>query len=59
MDSAGMGAIINHHVHCEKKNVRLIVSGVSPRVFELFRMTRVDTIMSLSPSVEAAEASLL
>jgi len=59
MDSAGMGAIINHHVHCQNKQVRLIVSGVSPRVFELFRMTRVDGIMSLAPSVEAAEATLL
>lgn len=58
MDSAGMGAVINHHVHCENKKVRLIVSGVSPRVLELFRMTRVDAIMSLAPSVEVAEASL-
>jgi len=58
MDSAGMGAIINHHVSCENKKVRLIVTGVSPRVLELFRMTRVDAIMSLAPSIEEAEASL-
>jgi anti-anti-sigma factor len=58
MDSAGMGAIINHHVHCENKRVRLIVSGVSPRVLELFRMTMVDAVMSLAPSIEDAEASL-
>ena len=58
MDSAGMGAIINHHVHCENKRVRLIVSGGSPRVLELFRMTMVDAVMSLAPSIEDAEASL-
>jgi len=59
MDSAGMGAVINHHVHCENKKVRLVISGVSPRVLELFRMTRVDTIMTLAPTIEEAEASLV
>jgi anti-sigma B factor antagonist len=58
MDSAGMGAIINHHVHCMNKSVRLIVTGVSARVMELFKMTRVDGVMKLAPTVEDAEASL-
>jgi anti-anti-sigma factor len=58
MDSAGMGAIINHHVHCQNKGVRLIVTGVSPRVMELFKMTRVDSVMKLAPTIEDAEASL-
>jgi anti-anti-sigma factor len=58
MDSAGMGAIVNYYVHCQNKGVKLIVAGVSSRVMELFKMTRVDTIMSFAPSVETAEASL-
>jgi anti-anti-sigma factor len=58
MDSAGMGAIINYYVHCQNKGVRLIVAGVSSRVMELFKMTRVDTVISLAPSAEAAEAAL-
>jgi anti-anti-sigma factor len=58
MDSAGMGAIINFHVSCQNKRIRLIVCGVSPRVMELFRMTRVDSVLSFFPSVEAAEAAL-
>jgi anti-anti-sigma factor len=58
MDSAGMGAIINYYVHCQNKGVRLIIAGVSSRVMELFKMTRVDTVMSFAPSVETAEASL-
>jgi anti-sigma B factor antagonist len=58
MDSAGMGAIINHHVHCQGKGSRLIVTGVSTRVHELFRMTRVDTVISQFPTVQEAEASL-
>jgi anti-anti-sigma factor len=57
MDSAGMGLIINHYVHCQNLGIRVIVAGVSPRVHELFRMTKVDTIIVQAPTVEAAEAS--
>jgi anti-sigma B factor antagonist len=58
MDSAGMGALINHYVHCSKKDVRLIVTGVSSRVLELFKLTKMDTVISLLPTVEEAETSL-
>jgi len=58
MDSAGMGAIVNYYTHCSGKGVKLIVAGVSSRVMELFKMTRVDTVMSFAPSVEEAEAGL-
>jgi anti-sigma B factor antagonist len=58
MDSAGMGTIINFYVHCENKKTRMIASGVSARVMELFKMTKVDSVISLAESVEAAEASL-
>jgi anti-sigma B factor antagonist len=56
MDSAGMGLIINHHVHCQSKGMKMIVAGVSPRVHELFKMTRVDSVITQTASVEAAEA---
>jgi anti-anti-sigma factor len=58
MDSAGMGAVINHHVHCQGKGARLILSGVSTRIFELFKMTRVDTVITQAATVEEAENSL-
>ncbi len=58
MDSAGMGAIVNHYVHCQNKGVKMVVAGVSSRVMELFKLTRVDAVMNLAPSVEAAEAAL-
>ena len=58
MDSAGMGAVINHYVHCTKNGVRLIVTGVSSRVLELFKLTKMDTVISLLPTVEEAETSL-
>jgi len=56
MDSAGMGAIINHYTHCINKGGKLIVAGVNPRVLELFKMTRVDTVIPITASVEEAEA---
>jgi len=56
MDSAGMGLVINHYVHCQNHGAKLVVAGVSPRVLELFRMTRVDTVIPRADSVEAAEA---
>lgn len=56
MDSAGMGAIINFFTHCQKKGVRLVIAGVSPRVSELFKMTGVDTLIPMTNSLEEAEA---
>jgi anti-anti-sigma factor len=58
MDSAGMGAIINYYTHCQGKGVKLILTGVSSRVMELFKLTRVDTLMTFAPSAEEAEAKL-
>jgi len=58
MDSAGMGAIMNYYTHCQGKRVKLIVAGVSSRVMELFKMTRVDTVMTFAEGVEEAEAKL-
>jgi anti-anti-sigma factor len=55
MDSSGMGAIINYHVHCERNGARLVVTGVSSRVLELFKLTHVDTVIAMGASVEAVE----
>jgi anti-anti-sigma factor len=57
MDSAGMGAIINHYTHCTGKGSRLVVVGVSDRVLELFKMTKVNTIISMAETVDEAEAN--
>jgi anti-anti-sigma regulatory factor len=53
-----MGAIMNYYTHCQGKRVKLIVAGVSSRVMELFKMTRVDTVMTFAEGVEEAEAKL-
>ena len=56
MDSAGMGSLINYYVHCEKNGITMVVAGVSSRVMELFKLTKVDTVIALATTVEEAEA---
>ena len=57
MDSAGMGAIINYFVSCQRHGRKLIVAGVNGRVFELFKMTKVDCLLTIFPTVAEAELS--
>ena len=55
MDSTGLGRIVGHFAHCRGKGVRMIAAGVSPRVLELFRMTKVDSVIPMTATVEEAE----
>ena len=56
MDSAGMGLVMNHYVRCQTRGARLVVSGANSRVMELFKVTKVDTVLPLALTIEAAEA---
>jgi len=56
MDSAGMGLVMNHYVHCQTRGSRFVVVGASGRLMELFKVTRVDTVLPLATTVEEAEA---
>lgn len=55
MDSAGLGAIVNCHVHCQNQGAALAIAGVNNRVMELFTMIRAHDILKLTNSVEEAE----
>ncbi|MBS1805727.1 MAG: STAS domain-containing protein [Acidobacteria bacterium] len=55
MDSAGMGLVMNHYVRCQTNGTKLVVSGANSRVMDLFKVTKVDTVLPLAPSIEAAE----
>jgi ABC-type transporter Mla MlaB component len=57
MDSSGLGMIVTHYVHCQGKGIRLLLAGVSPRVLELFKMTKVDTTLPMSATVEEVDIS--
>ncbi len=55
MDSAGMGLVMNHYVHCQTKGRRMVVAGANDRILGLFRLTKVDTILPLAASPQDAE----
>lgn len=59
MDSAGMGAIINYFVSCQRHGRKMVVAGVNGRVMELFKMTKVDALLILKPTVAEAELAIL
>ncbi|MGD0900522.1 MAG: STAS domain-containing protein [Thermoguttaceae bacterium] len=55
IDSSGLGMIVTHHVRCQKKGVRLVAAGMSPKVREVFRVTKMDAIIAIAATVEEAE----
>ena len=57
LDSAGMGIVINLYVHCQKAQTKVLVAGVCCRPLELFKLTKVDTLIPMFETLEAAEAS--
>jgi anti-anti-sigma factor len=54
MDSAGLGLILNVYVSAEKAGRRIVLAAVSQRIMALFELTKVHTILTLHPTVEAA-----
>jgi anti-sigma B factor antagonist len=56
MDSAGMGVITNYYVSATNHGHKVIVAGASQRILEVFKLTRVDTIIPLVATVEEAES---
>ncbi len=56
MDSAGMGLVMNHYVRCQTNGAKLVVAGANSRVMDLFKVTKVDTVLPLVGTIEDAEA---
>lgn len=55
MDSAGMGAVINHHISCQKNGRKMILAGVNERVFALLELTNTTKLLHLVSTVADAE----
>ena len=55
MDSAGMGAIINFYVSCQKNGKKLILAGVNDRIHTLLELTNTDKLLTVVPTVADAE----
>jgi anti-sigma B factor antagonist len=57
MDSAGLGVLVNFYVAAQKHGRKMAVVGATPRIMALFEMTKVDSLLKLYPTVEAAETA--
>jgi anti-sigma B factor antagonist len=56
MDSAGLGVIMNCFVSSQAGGRKFYLSGVNERVKSLLEMTKVDSVLRMFPSIEAAQA---
>jgi anti-anti-sigma factor len=54
MDSSGLGVLVSHHIACRAKGIKVVVVGPSPNVKQLFKFTRVDTVLPVAATVEEA-----
>ena len=55
MDSSGLGVVATHLVRCQRIGVKLIAVGMSPRVTQVFHITKMDTVVPMAATVEEAE----
>jgi anti-sigma B factor antagonist len=58
MDSAALGSILGLHVSCQKDGRHYAMVGASDRLKTLFKVSGVDGLLSIYPSVQQAEAEL-
>jgi anti-anti-sigma factor len=48
LDSVALGMLASHYVRCQSRGIRLSITGASPRVRELFRITKMDTVLPVT-----------
>ena len=58
LDSAGLGALMNFYVSTTRHERKLLLAGLNYRLQAMLESTRVQSLLSVFPSVEAATASL-
>lgn len=57
MDSAGLGVLTNSYVSHQKNGRKLLFVGVNERVQTLFKITKLDQLFEIFPTVESAQAA--
>ena len=55
IDSSGLGAIVSAMKALEGEH-GLELAGLTPKVVKVFRLTRMDTVFTIHPSIETAVA---
>lgn len=54
MDSSALGMIVSHYISCRNKGIRVIAAAPNPNVIQLFKFTKVDTLIPTASTVEEA-----
>jgi anti-sigma B factor antagonist len=57
VDSAGVGVIVNAHVSCLNGGRRLALAAVQDRIKTLMKVTRVEEVLKIYPTVQDAQAA--
>jgi anti-sigma B factor antagonist len=58
VDSVGLGSLVGVHVSCQKSGRLLALSGVNPRVTQLFQITKLEPIFLVFPTLMDAVSAL-
>jgi anti-anti-sigma factor len=54
MDSSALGTLVSHFINCRNKGIRVVVTTPSPNVQQLFKFTKVDSLIPTAATVEEA-----
>lgn len=54
MDSSALGMIVSHYISCRGKGIRVIAVGPNPNVIQLFKFTKVDSLIPTAATLEQA-----
>lgn len=57
VDSAGIGALVNVHVSCQRSGRKLALVGVNKRSRDVLGITQVESLFRFYDTVEQAEAA--
>ena len=57
MDSSGLGMVATHYVRCRRNGIKMIAMGASPRVREVLRITKMDSVIPMVATMEEAESA--
>lgn len=59
IDSAGLGTILSRWTHAQRTGKRFALTGVSPRIEVLLEITKVNTLLPMFPTAEAADKNFI
>jgi len=56
-DSAGVGALVNAHVSCVNSGRQLLLVAVPDRISTLLKVTRIEGVLRIFPTLQEAQAA--